>query len=52
MKNYQVLCLGIYYVIQADNWSVSSEGLKFYQNDKIVFWFISWDFWRILSNET
>jgi hypothetical protein len=49
MKKYEVLCLSSYYTIKADGWIVGAEGLKFYQDEEVVAWFITWDHWRIVD---
>jgi hypothetical protein len=52
MEKYEVLCMNSKYLIKADNWCVGIDGLKFYQQEEIVAWFTTWDYWKVLNNET
>lgn len=50
MDKYQVIAKGDKYLIKATHWSVGDDGLKFYQGEKIVAWFNTWDNWGIYEN--
>jgi hypothetical protein len=47
MQDYEVRCLNDKYRIEADNWSVGTEGLKFYQSKEVIAWFTSWEYWMV-----
>lgn len=47
MNEYSIGCLRDVFYIRADKWSVGTEGLKFYQKDKVVAWFTTWDYWKL-----
>ena len=51
MNTYTVKSTDGTYNIIADNWSVGHEGLKFYQKEKMVAWFTTWDFWMCESED-
>lgn len=51
METYQIRCLNEDYYILADKWAVGEDGLKFFQGEKAVAWFTTWDCWKILTDE-
>jgi hypothetical protein len=51
MNTYTVKSTDGSYNIIADNWSVGHEGLKFYQREKVVAWFTTWDYWICNSED-
>lgn len=45
MNKYEIYIERNMFEIEADDWQVSPEGLKFYVNKKIIAWFTSFDCW-------
>lgn len=35
--------------VNADDWEVSANGLIFRRGDKVVAWFLRWDYWMVVE---